>query len=86
MYISGLKIIAQDVLRDGGFVPLIGENHFYASKMDAIAAIYKQLELETCRNCKIRAFNECKNDAKLPKWEEVQMSYPIEIYKENHDF
>jgi sulfate permease, SulP family len=86
MYISGLKIIAQDVLKDGGFVPMIGESYFYASKMDAIGAIYKHLDFETCQKCTIRALNECKNDMKLPKWDEIQMSYPLEIYTENHHF
>jgi SulP family sulfate permease len=86
MYIAGLKIIAQDVLRDGDFVPMIGKECFYVSKTDAIAAIYKLLDAEICQKCKVRAFKECINDVKLPKLVEIQMSYPIEIYKANNDF
>jgi sulfate permease, SulP family len=86
MYIAGLKIIAQDVLRDGDFVPMIGKECFFVSKTDAIGAIYKLLDAEICQKCKVRAFNECINDVKLPKLVEIQMSYPIEIYKANNDF
>jgi SulP family sulfate permease len=86
MYVAGLKIIAQDVLRDGDFVPMIGKECFFVSKTDAIGAIYKLLDAEICQKCKVRAFNECINDVKLPKLVEIQMSYPIEIYKANNDF
>jgi SulP family sulfate permease len=59
IYFAGLKLISQDVLRDGGFVEKIGTNHFYKDKNTAIAKIYDDLDQNICSTCEIKAFNEC---------------------------
>jgi SulP family sulfate permease len=56
IYISGLKIVSQDVLRKGGFINRIGENIFFKDNKSAIAAIHKKLD----KPCKVKAFEECK--------------------------
>lgn len=62
LYIAGLKLIAQDVLIDGGFLDEIGEEYFYISKTDAIAVIYQKLDPSVCRACTARVFHECATD------------------------
>lgn len=56
IYISGLKIISQDVLRNGGFIKRVGENIFFKDKKSAIAAIHKKID----KPCEVKAFEECK--------------------------
>jgi SulP family sulfate permease len=65
MYIAGLKIIAQDVIKDGGFVEEIGEGYFFGSKTDAIAAMYQRLDPSVCRVCTARVFDECVADERI---------------------
>ena len=64
LYIAGLKVIAQDVLIDGGFLDDIGEEYFFISKTDAIGIIYEKLDPAVCRACTARVFQEC-NDSCL---------------------
>jgi sulfate permease, SulP family len=59
LYISGLKIVAQDVLLPGGYKEEIGEDHFFKTKKEAIAAIYAQLDPKICETCQVRIFKEC---------------------------
>lgn len=61
LYIAGLKMIAQDVLIDGGFLEEIGEEYFYISKTDAIGLIYQKLDPSVCRGCTARVFQECND-------------------------
>ncbi|MDF1516634.1 MAG: SulP family inorganic anion transporter [Lutibacter sp.] len=56
IYISGLKIISQDILRKGGFITRIGKNIFFKDNKSAIAEIHKKLD----KPCEIKAFEECK--------------------------
>ncbi len=62
LYIAGLKVIAQDVLIDGGFLGEIGEEYFFVSKTDAIAVIYEKLDPSVCRACTARVFHECADN------------------------
>ena len=62
LYIAGLKLIAQDVLIDGGFLEEIGEEYFFVSKTDAIAQIYQKLDPSVCRACTARVFHECATE------------------------
>ena len=64
LYIAGLKVIAQDVLIDGGFLETIGEKYFFVSKTDAIGVIYEKLDPSVCRACTAKVFQEC-NDSCL---------------------
>ena len=65
MYIAGLKVIAQDVLIDGGFLAEIGEEYFYVSKTDAIGLIYNKLDPSVCRACTARVFQECNDSCRM---------------------
>ncbi|MBL7814790.1 MAG: SulP family inorganic anion transporter [Saprospiraceae bacterium] len=65
MYVAGLKLIAQDVLIDGGFLEEIGEEYFYVSKTDAIGVLYQKLDPSVCRACSARVFLECATDPAL---------------------
>ncbi len=65
LYIAGLKVIAQDVLIDGGFLEVIGEEYFYVSKTDAIALIYEKLDPSVCKTCTARVFHECDASCRI---------------------
>lgn len=43
-----------------GFTDLLGPEHRFADKANAIASIFKQLDPEICRHCSARIFWECK--------------------------
>lgn len=64
IYFVGLKLISQDVLKDGGFLRDIGEENFFKDKNSAIASIYKKLEPNKCDTCEVKLFNECVNEIK----------------------
>lgn len=66
MYIVRLKLIAQDIMENGGYMDAIGREYFFTSKTDALAVIYQKLDREICRNCPYRVFLECQNDPELP--------------------
>ncbi len=55
IYISGLKLISQEVLKKGGFIDKIGHDIFFPDKKIAIAAIHKKYNTP----CEIKAFEEC---------------------------
>ena len=59
LYICGLKLIAQDVLIDGGYRDEIGADHFFKTKKEAIAGIYPKLNKKICETCEVRVFEEC---------------------------
>jgi SulP family sulfate permease len=56
IYISGLKIVSQDVLIKGGFIAKVGGNIFFEEKKEAIAEIHKKIN----HPCKNKAFKECR--------------------------
>ncbi len=55
IYISGLKLISQDVLRKGGFLQQLGDGVFFKDKKNAINEIHKKIDTP----CEIIAFEEC---------------------------
>jgi SulP family sulfate permease len=60
LYVSGLKIIAQDVFIKGGFREKIGEESFFSKKKEAIKSIYQTLDESVCQACTSRIFTECE--------------------------
>lgn len=60
LYFTGLKIIAQDTLIRGGFKSVIGEDHFYVTKEEAIPGIFAKLDKNICWACENRIFIECE--------------------------
>jgi SulP family sulfate permease len=49
----------REVLERGGFLEFIGRDNVFATKADAIRAIYARLEADKCRVCTARIFEEC---------------------------
>lgn len=66
LFLSGLKLNAQDTLIRGGFKKEIGEDHFMVSKEEAIEKIVAQLDNAICATCTKRIFNECAGKAGPP--------------------
>ena len=60
IFITGMKIVSQDVLKKGGFIKKMGHQTFFKDKTQAIAIIYKKLDHSICKTCTIKAFDECQ--------------------------
>ncbi|MBP9600414.1 MAG: sulfate permease [Lutibacter sp.] len=58
IYFVGLKIISQDVLKNGGFIEEIGAEHFFKEMDIATKTICKKLDISICESCKACIFNE----------------------------
>jgi SulP family sulfate permease len=56
MYFCGMKVVAQDVLKKGGFLKEIGEENFYKGKSQAIAEIHNKFD----EPCNEKAYIECE--------------------------
>jgi len=76
LYICNLKIIAQDVLEKGGYKKEIGEDHFWATKREAIAEIYTHLDHSICLTCPARVFRECQAIAAKQEQTDVKLTSP----------
>ena len=61
IYFSGLKLISQDILINGGFVDKIGKHNFFKEKNSAIATIFNSLSPNICASCEAKIFKECKS-------------------------
>lgn len=57
IYIAGLKLVSQDVLKKGGFIEKIGAHIFYKDKKTAIKEIHSRID----SSCKTKAFEECNS-------------------------
>ena len=55
IYLAGLKIISQDVLKKGGFIEKLGGNIFYNDSQAAINDIHSRIE----KTCDEKVFDEC---------------------------
>ncbi len=77
LYLVRLKIIAQDVMEDGGYMDEIGRENFFVSKTDALGVIYNKLDLEVCKACPHRVFFECASDERLPQLEQSTEALPF---------
>ena len=60
LYLCNLKPAVGEVLERGGFLDLIGRDCVFATKDDAIRAIYARLDSSRCRTCDARIFGECQ--------------------------
>jgi SulP family sulfate permease len=68
LYLSSAKEQADQVLKRGNFDKIIGVDHIFSRKEEAIQAIVPLLDHETCATCSARIFQECpesKLEAKL---------------------
>ena len=60
LYLCNLKHGVHKVLERGGFLDLIGRDSVFATKDEAIRAIYARLNAAKCRVCTARIFDECQ--------------------------
>lgn len=58
IYITGLKLVSQDILQKGGFINKIGADIFYKDKKTAIKEIHKKID----KPCKQKVFAECNTE------------------------
>jgi SulP family sulfate permease len=59
LYLQGLRLPVEDVLRNGGFIGEIGADHVFRGKREALAAIFARLDRQVCARCRARIFEEC---------------------------
>jgi SulP family sulfate permease len=59
LYLQGLRVPVEDVLRNGGFIEAIGTENLFREHREAIATIFAQLDRSICARCKARIFEEC---------------------------
>jgi SulP family sulfate permease len=50
----------RSALARGAFLDHFGVDRIFETKQEAITAIYAKLDVEVCRRCKARIFNECQ--------------------------
>ncbi|MGI8895923.1 MAG: SulP family inorganic anion transporter [Casimicrobiaceae bacterium] len=59
LYLCNVRLAVRDALKRGGFDATIGRDRMFATKDEAIRAIYTQLDVSTCTACTARVFVEC---------------------------
>ena len=62
LYVYGLKDELWQFLAEGGYLKMIGAQYFFDNKTDAISAIYRKLDHQTCRQCSKPIFIECQRE------------------------
>jgi SulP family sulfate permease len=67
LYLCGVQKGFCDMLTGGGYLGEVGRENIFASKGQAIQAIYARLDPEVCRACPTRVFHECRE--RLPNGE-----------------
>jgi len=60
VYLAKVKEEACKILKRGGFVDRLGDEHIFVSKVDAIENIFKRLDRSICERCDKRVFLECQ--------------------------
>jgi sulfate permease, SulP family len=61
LYVCNLKPAVRDLLKRGGYLDAIGRDCVFATKDEAIRAIYARLDSARCRTCAARIFAECQS-------------------------
>lgn len=59
LYLCEFQPQAYGVLERGGYLDIIGKEHFFPSQKEAIAKIIPEADELICRNCKNHVFKEC---------------------------
>ncbi|MDR9437166.1 MAG: sodium-independent anion transporter, partial [Thiohalophilus sp.] len=73
LYFTDNKSRVCRFLRKGHFIEAIGEDHFFATKQEAISHIFGTLNHKICARCDKRIFKEC---ATVPQEEPVASLHP----------
>ncbi len=61
LYLSKIKAEACKILKRGGFVDKLGDEHIFVTKADAIQTIFNRLDRSICERCDKRIFLECQS-------------------------
>ncbi len=61
LYLYRMKDSARHFLERGGYMDVIGRRNVFDVRDLPMDAIYPKLDVETCRNCPLRIFNQCKD-------------------------
>lgn len=59
LYLIGVKDTVQEQLAQSGALKSIGGSNLFDSKTEAITELYRRLDRDICRTCKVRIFCEC---------------------------
>lgn len=60
LYFCSFKDPAIELLKKPRYMRVLGEENFFSSPGDAIAAIFEKLDRDRCERCTARIFRECK--------------------------
>jgi SulP family sulfate permease len=60
LYFVNMKTSVYKFAAESGIIQDIGPDHFFNHKRDALAAIRKNMDSNTCASCQIRLFLECR--------------------------
>jgi SulP family sulfate permease len=60
LYFWFMKDAVYALLKQGGYLKTIREDHIFAQGVDPIKVLYPKLDSEICRACRARIFPECK--------------------------
>lgn len=66
LYLCALRMDARAFFDRSGYAEGFGENNIFASKADAVAAIFERLERSICERCTARIFEECPRVPYVP--------------------
>jgi sulfate permease, SulP family len=61
LYLHELSDSGVELLRRGGYLDEIGEQNLFATKGEAVRAIFQRLDRGICVTCDKRIFNECRS-------------------------
>ena len=59
LYLYRLKPGVDAILKRGGYMKDIGDDHQFAKKHHAISTIFSKLNHSSCKTCERRIFREC---------------------------
>ena len=60
LYFWFMKDAVHALLKQGGYLKTIGENHIFPQSIDLIENLYAKLDSEICRECRARIFPQCQ--------------------------
>jgi len=60
VFISNVNSFAERKMTKAGFIKIIGKDHIFESKPEAISNIISRLDKQACEKCSVKIFQECK--------------------------
>jgi sulfate permease, SulP family len=61
LYFTSVKASGCEILRRGGYLDIIGEDHIFDTKSEAIQGVFNRLDKAQCHRCSARIFGECQS-------------------------